>query len=154
MHPNKHKVKILVVDDNEDDVILLQEAINKCDGVELLRVLEDGQAAIHFLQQEEPYEQTSLPDIILLDINMPKRNGFEVLQMLKADDSLLSIPTIILTSSDREEDIQKAYRLGASTYLKKPFDFDALKSMAQKLCEYWSHASLLTTTGNNRGYCG
>jgi CheY-like chemotaxis protein len=131
-------LEILVVDDNDDDVLLLQESLRDEPAVNLLHAVHDGEEAMAFLRREGPFAAAPRPGLVLLDINMPKMNGFEVLQIMKADPLLRAIPVVILTTSNREADILTAYSGGACSFVTKPVSFDRLKLIAGHFVCYWT----------------
>ena len=110
---NAHPMEILLVEDNEDDILLEQEALADVKLVNLMSVVRDGEEAMAYLRRQGQYRHAKLPGLILLDINMPKKNGFEVLKEIKADPELRHIPVVMLTTSDNERDIVKSYAKGA-----------------------------------------
>lgn len=141
MVPNQ--LTILLVDDNDDDILIVREAVSEIDGVEVAVAVHHGDEALRFLRREEPFQDARLPDLVLLDINMPKKNGFEYLADIKADPALRHIPVIMYTSSGREEDILHAYSLGACSYIVKPVEFGDLVSIVRHLASYWTRVSRL-----------
>lgn len=131
---------ILVVEDNPDDVLLLQRAFRKANLMNPVQVVPDGQAALDYLSGAAPYDDRSrypIPALVLLDLKLPKRNGHEVLQWIRAQPGLRRLPVAVLTSSRESPDINRAYDLGANSYLAKPVDFDALIEMVKALQLYW-----------------
>ncbi len=129
---------ILVVDDNEDDVLLLQESLRGVSAVNVVHSVRDGEEAMAYLRREGPYAAAPRPGLVLLDINMPKMNGFEVLNKMKDDPRLRAIPVVMLTTSNREADIETAYSCGACSFVTKPVSFDRLKLMAGHFACYWT----------------
>jgi CheY-like chemotaxis protein len=136
--PSKPPLDILVVDDNEDDVLLLQESLRDQPAVNLLHSVRDGEQAMAFLRREGPYANAPRPGLVLLDINMPGMNGFEVLHEMKIDPLLKAIPVVMLTTSSREADVLNAYTGGACSFVTKPVNFDRLKLMAGHFACYWT----------------
>ena len=130
-------IKVLLVEDSPGDVRLTQEAFRTANKSIHLHVASDGVAAMAFLRREGTYANASRPDLILLDLNLPKMDGREVLARIKEDDSLKTIPTLILTTSDAEADILKSYQLQANCYLNKPVRFDAFESLVKCINEFW-----------------
>ena len=131
-------IKLLVVEDNPDDVEIAIRALRKSRLINDIRVVRDGEEALSLLfpdgtQDLDPFR----PDLILLDLNLPKVSGFDVLDRIKTSDELSSIPVIVLTVSERQEDIARAYQLGANTYITKPVDFDEFTHAIDTLWEYW-----------------
>ena len=138
-------VDILLVEDNEDDIVIVQEAFAESRLLNLIHVVRDGEEAVAYLRCEGIYQKTPRPGLVMLDINMPKKNGFEVLETMKADPALRSIPVIMLTVSDREEDIIKSYANGACSFIKKPVDFDRFKEVIKQFELYWTLVSRIPT---------
>lgn len=128
---------ILLVDDNDDDVLLIREAFATQTQVQIIDAVPDGEAALAYLQYRKNKRHEALPDLLLLDINMPKMNGFEVLQAIKGDPQLQHIPVIILTTSDRNEDIIRAYSNGACSYVHKPITLQDMIAIATHFASYW-----------------
>lgn len=139
-------LNILVVDDNEDDVILLQESFRDQTLVRLVHIVHDGEEAMLYLRRAGRYATFPRPTLVLLDINMPKKNGFEVLSEMKDDPELKAIPVVILTTSNRDADILNAYSGGACSFVSKPVDYDKFKLMAAHFVRYWSSVARLPRT--------
>jgi CheY-like chemotaxis protein len=131
-------VEILLVEDNEDDILLEQEAIIEAKLINLMYVVRDGEEAMAYLRREGKYQNAQLPGLILLDINMPKKNGFEVLNEIKTDSALMHIPIVMLTTSDSESDIVKSYAKGACSFITKPMDFYKFGEVIQRFALYWA----------------
>jgi CheY-like chemotaxis protein len=134
---NSRIMEILLVEDNEDDILLEQEALADAKLVNLMCVVRDGEEALAYLRREGKYRDVQMPGLILLDINMPRKNGFEVLNEIKSDPALMHIPVIMLTTSDREADIVKSYAKGACSYITKPMDFDKFREVVKQFALYW-----------------
>jgi two-component system, chemotaxis family, response regulator Rcp1 len=130
-------VEILLVEDNPGDVRLTREALNEGKVRNNLSVAPDGVEAIAFLRKEGKYASAVRPDLILLDLNLPKMDGREVLQAIKADGSLRHIPVVILTSSQAEQDIVRAYDLHANCYVTKPVDLDQFIGVVRSIEDFW-----------------
>lgn len=130
-------IDILLVEDNEGDVRLTREALNLTKFYNKLHVVEDGEEAMAFLRKEGKFANAPCPDIILLDLNLPKKDGREVLTEIKTDDNLKRIPVVILTSSKAEEDIFKAYNLHANCYVTKPMDVNQFMHIVKTIDEFW-----------------
>ena len=135
---NAQPMEILLVEDNEDDIVLEQEALADAKLVNIMYVVRDGEEALAYLRRQGRYHDAKKPGLILLDINMPKKNGFEVLQEMKADVDLRHIPVVMLTTSDREKDVVKSYATGACSFVTKPMDFDRFGEVAKQLALYWA----------------
>ena len=134
---NVKDVEILLVEDNPGDVRLTMEALKDCKMRNTLYVVEDGEEALSFLSKEGKYSSAPHPDLILLDLNLPKKNGKEVLFEIKKNPKLKRIPVVILTTSKAEEDIVKTYDLHANCYITKPVDFDQFISVVRKIEDFW-----------------
>jgi CheY-like chemotaxis protein len=134
---NMKPIEVLLVEDNPGDVRLTREALKEGRMWSNLHVVEDGEVALAFVRQQGAYTNAPRPDIILLDLNLPKINGREVLSNIKADENLKRIPVVILTTSQSEEDILKAYNLNANCYITKPVDFDQFLKVVRAIEEFW-----------------
>lgn len=134
---NGSPIVILLVEDNPGDVRLTQEAFRDAKVRNDLYVVEDGEKALKFLCRENGFRDVPRPDIILLDLNLPKKSGQEILAEIKADPSLRRIPVVILTTSKAEEDILKSYDLHANCFVTKPVDFDQFLRVVQSIQEFW-----------------
>ncbi len=141
---NKNKPRILLVEDNPGDIRLTQEALKESQMEIHLDVVSDGEQAIDFLTRKGKYAEAARPHIILLDLNLPKKNGIEVLKEVKANESLKKIPIIVLTTSDADHDITKAYSLHANCYILKPVDFDDFAKVIKLVEIYWFKTVQLT----------
>jgi CheY-like chemotaxis protein len=130
-------IEILLVEDNPGDARLTQEALRDVKMKNNLNVVGDGVEALQFLRREGPYADAPRPDIILLDLNLPRMDGQEVLAAVKADPDLKCIPVVVLTTSQAEEDIVRSYRLNANCYVTKPVDFDQFIRVVQSVENFW-----------------
>src|ERR1700691_4257039 len=130
-------INVLLVDDSAGDVRLTQEALAEANGSIDLYVAVDGVEAMAFLLQEGEYVNAPRPDLILLDLNLPKMDGRQVLAHIKEDADLKTIPTVILTTSDAEIDIVKSYQLQANCYLSKPVQLEAFENLVRSINEFW-----------------
>lgn len=131
---------ILLVEDDSNDVLLIRRAFRKSDVVNPIQVVGDGEEAIAYLSGRGPYadrERYPLPVLLLLDLKLPRKSGFEVLEWLRQQPGLKRLPVAVLTSSDETPDINRAYDLGANSYLVKPVRFEGLLRMVQTLNLYW-----------------
>jgi CheY-like chemotaxis protein len=136
--PLGRTIQVLLVEDNLGDVELTKLALEESNLRVNLSVVGDGVAALEFLHsQQQGNPQTLYPDLILLDLNLPKQSGHEVLAAIKADRSLKRIPVVVLTTSQAEEDIQRAYDLYASGYISKPASFDRFVQVVQSIENFW-----------------
>jgi CheY-like chemotaxis protein len=136
-------IEILLVEDNEDDIVLIQEAFAGARMMNMINNVRDGEAAMAYLRREGPYKNAVRPGLILLDINMPKMNGFEVLEAIKADPQFQSLPVIMLTTSDREEDVVHSYLYGACSYIRKPVSLERFIDVVKRFEIYWTMVSLV-----------
>jgi two-component system response regulator len=137
----KEKI-ILLIEDNIDDVALTQRAFSKSKIADTisLEVVHSGNEALEFLFNEGAYiyrEADGMPVLILLDLNLPRLNGFQVLERIRADKRTKLLPVIVLTSSKEEQDVKKAYALGANSYIRKPVDFKKFTDVTQQIGLYW-----------------
>jgi len=130
-------IEILMVEDNPGDVRLTQEALKGGKIWNEFNVVADGVAAIDYLRRKPPYEGAARPDLILLDLNLPKKDGREVLAAIKSDPSLKTIPVVVLTTSQAEEDVVRAYNLSANCYVTKPVDFEQFTRIVQTIEQFW-----------------
>jgi two-component system, chemotaxis family, response regulator Rcp1 len=130
-------INVLLVEDSPGDIRLTQEAFRDANRAIHLHVAADGVEAMAFLTHQGAHVDAPRPDIILLDLNLPKMDGREVLARIKADDSLKLIPTVILTTSDAEVDIVKSYRLQANCYLRKPVQLEAFENLVRSINDFW-----------------
>jgi chemotaxis family two-component system response regulator Rcp1 len=130
-------IEVLLVEDSPGDVRLTQEAFRHANRAIQLHVVSDGVEAIAFLRQKGRYASCPRPDMILLDLNLPRMDGREVLSRIKADENLKSIPTVILTTSDAESDIATSYQLQANCYLSKPVQLEAFDSLVKSINDFW-----------------
>ncbi len=144
-------INILLVEDSPSDVRLTREALRDWQGLSRLEVVHDGVEAMAFLHREDPYRDVSRPDLILLDLNLPRKNGIEVLAEIKGDDDLKTIPVIVLTTSDNQRDILNSYRLHANAYLTKPVNFDAFVETMASVRTFWLAAATLSPRTEGHG---
>ena len=128
---------VLLVEDNPSDVRLTREAMKEGRITNNLHVVGDGEAALDFLLRRPPYENAPRPDLVLLDLNLPKLSGREVLAQIKQVDSLKMIPVVVLTTSKAEEDIFRTYQLHANCFITKPVDLEAFISVVQQVGTFW-----------------
>ncbi|URQ98059.1 response regulator [Pseudoalteromonas sp. SCSIO 43095] len=137
---NVKPITILMADDDEDDRLLTQDALAESRVLNELHFVEDGVELLEYLERTGKFEDKTLsprPGLILLDLNMPRMDGREALQAIKANPNLKGIPVVILTTSKQEEDMVKGYDLGAASYITKPVTFDGLVELMKTLGKYW-----------------
>ena len=130
-------VEILLVEDNLGDIRLTQEALRESKFHNQLHVVRDGMEAMQFLRHEGNFAQAPRPDLILLDLNLPRKDGREVLQDIKSDDDLRRIPVVVLTTSEADEDILRSYNLHANCYITKPVDLYRFIAIVQTIEQFW-----------------
>ncbi|AIZ41350.1 response regulator [Cellulophaga baltica] len=130
-------ITILLVEDNEGDVLLTTEALESCKITNTLKVVNDGEEALDFVFKKGPFATEKTPDLILLDVNLPKKNGHEVLQILKADSTYKHIPVVMLTTSSSTLDIKKAYSHYVNCYITKPVEPTDFLSAVAQIENFW-----------------
>jgi two-component system response regulator len=130
-------IEILLVEDSPSDALLTREALRGSKLLNTVHLVDNGVDAIAFLRREGPYAYVPRPDLILLDLNLPRKDGREVLEEIKADDDLKIIPVVVLTSSEAESDILKSYSLHANCYVSKPVEFDKFVKVVRSIREFW-----------------
>lgn len=148
MNKNRRPVNILLIEDNPGDVRLTQEAFKEGKMNIQLNVVMDGVEALEYLHKNGEFADAIKPDLILLDLNLPKKDGREVLEVIKKDEQLMSIPVVVLTTSGAEQDISNSYRLHANCYLNKPIEFDKFFDIIQKVEDFWLSTTVLPTMIN------
>jgi two-component system, chemotaxis family, response regulator Rcp1 len=136
-------IEILMVEDNPGDVRLTVEALKEGKVRNNFHTVEDGVEALAFLRRQEPYTDAPRPDLILLDLNLPKKNGREVLAEIKQDPELKRIPVVILTVSQAEQDVLKSYNLHANCYITKPVDLDQFLAVVKSIENFWLSVVML-----------
>ncbi|MDT4937677.1 MAG: hypothetical protein QOG80_1348 [Pseudonocardiales bacterium] len=134
----RHALDVLLVEDDEGDVVIAQEALRAGRLNTRLSVVRDGVAAMAYLRKEDEYSGAERPDIILLDLNLPRKSGHEVLAEMKADESLRRIPVVVLSTSASVADVVKSYDLHANVYVPKPVDFDEFTSVITQIDEFFA----------------
>ncbi|MCU7497392.1 MAG: response regulator [Ignavibacteria bacterium] len=140
-------MEILLVEDNNGDILLIQEALEEGKLNSNLSVAKNGMEAVEFLHRRGIYSDAPTPDLILLDMNLPKKNGKEVLAEIKSDEDLKVIPVVILTSSQAEQDILTSYKLNANCYITKPVDFEKFINVISSIENFWFSVVKLPTQG-------
>lgn len=136
-------VEILLVEDNPGDIRLMQEAFKESGFASHLNIARDGEQALSFLRREGIYRESPRPAFILLDLNLPRKDGREVLAEIKKEEGLRQIPVVILSTSTSDEDVLRAYDLHANCYVPKPLDMDNLMQLGKSLEEFWLSTALL-----------
>ncbi len=130
-------IEIMLVEDNPGDVRLTEEALKEGKVNNRLSVVEDGVEAMAFLRREGEYADASRPDLVLLDLNLPRKDGREVLAEMKSDDELKRIPVVVLTTSEADEDVIRTYDYHANCYITKPVDFDKFINVVKSIEDFW-----------------
>ena len=138
MDSSKKLIKILLAEDNDDDIVMIKDAFARSKIINSFDVVKNGEEALQYLHKEGKYFDKDRPGLILLDINMPIKNGFEVLEALKKDPQFDYIPVVMLTTSEREEDIVKSYKAGACSYITKPVNFNNFSKVIEQFALYWA----------------
>jgi CheY-like chemotaxis protein len=139
-------IEVLLVEDDEGDVLMTREALDEGKVFNRLAVVGDGVEAIAYLRREQPYADVTRPDLVLLDLNLPKRDGRQVLEEVKADPELRRIPIVVLTTSEAEEDVLRSYDLHANAYVTKPVDFDRFVEVIRQIDDFFISVVRLPAT--------
>ena len=138
MPPSQNQpVEILLVEDDPGDVLMTRDALQESKLLHHLHVLDNGEEAVRYLKREHPYEDAVRPDLVLLDLNLPRLDGREVLSTIKADTNLRQIPCVVLTTSESEDDIARSYDLHANAYVTKPVDFAGFTRAVRQIDEFF-----------------
>lgn len=145
MKPTAKSITILLADDDADDRLLVHEAFEENHLMNVLETVEDGEELLDYLYQRGKFHEAPRPNLILLDLNMPRKSGLEALREIKADADLRRIPVIVLTTSKAEEDILRSYDLGVNSFIVKPVTFDSLVTLIKALDSYWFQIVQLPT---------
>ena len=140
-------IEILLVEDNPGDADLAREALEGSKFNNILNVVDDGEKAMAYLRRDGLYAKVSRPDLILLDLNIPKKDGRQVLAEIKEDDNLKRIPVVILTTSRAEEDVIKSYNLHCNCYITKPIDLNQFLSVVRSIEDFWLSIVVLPPNG-------
>lgn len=130
-------ISVLLVEDDPGDVLLIREAFSEQKVGNILSVVSDGVQAIEYVRGEGRFAERERPDLILLDLNLPRKSGTEVLAEIKADPELATIPVIVLTTSEAEEDVLRSYQAHANAYITKPVDFDRFRQIVHKIDDFF-----------------
>ena len=137
MATNEDRIRVLLVEDSPTDAQLTIEALHAAKIANRLTHVEDGVEALQFLRQQGPYADAPRPDLILLDLNLPRKDGREVLEELKRDPDLKVIPVVVLTTSRSEQDVLRSYQLHANCYITKPVDFTKFMEVVKAIEQFW-----------------
>lgn len=142
---NSEPIHILLVDDNSTDLLIMREAFAQTALNSVLHTAKNGEEAMAFLRHAHGFADAPRPSLIILDLNMPRKNGHEVLMEIKSDPLLLRIPVIVLTSSQADEDVSKAYAAHANCYIRKPVDFEQFEKLMPIIQQFWFETVILPT---------
>jgi CheY-like chemotaxis protein len=148
MHPelvHSRLMEVLLAEDNDDDVELTRQGFKRTKLLVKLNVVKDGEECLAFLRKQGKYANAPTPDLILLDVNMPKVDGRQVLAEMAADENLKTIPVVVLSTSAEGEEIMKMYKLRCSSYIVKPVDFEQFLRVVQTIADYWFTVVVLPT---------
>lgn len=141
--PNKTPIELLLIDDDQSDIYLAKRALGKCRTPVEVQVARHGEEALSLLRREGSHRDARRPDLIFLDLNMPRMNGHEFLAEIKADDDLRSIPTIVMSMSESNVDMLESYRLQASAYISKPIELQAFAEVIRSVEDHWFRVARL-----------
>ena len=144
---NGRPAEILLAEDNDDDVELTRQAFRRTKLLVNLHRVKDGENCLAFLRKQGEYENVPTPDLLLLDLNMPKMSGREVLAEMIKDDNLKGLPVVILTTSEQEQEVLAMYNMRCSSYIVKPVDFDQFLKVVRAIAEYWFTVVVLPNVG-------
>lgn len=135
--PDQAPIDVLLVEDDPGDVLMTREAFEENKVANRLAVVSDGAEAMQYLRREGEYAEAPTPDLVLLDLNLPRMDGREVLAAMKSDDALRSIPVVVLTTSEAEEDVLRSYSLHANAYVTKPVDFSRFIEVVRQIDDFF-----------------
>ena len=141
------KIRVLLIEDNPADALITKEGLISAEMLSTLDTVGDGVEAMDFLHRRGKHADARRPDLVLLDLNMPRKGGHEVLSEMKADDRLKNIPVVVLTTSKSREDVIKAYGLHANCYITKPLDFDEFTTAMRTIRKFWFSVAILPKEG-------
>jgi two-component system response regulator len=137
VNPSYLPINILLVEDNPGDVELTEDALRRSKVATKVSVVTDGEDAMDYLRQQSAYEEETMPDLVLLDLNLPRKDGMEVLREMKEDPNLRHIPVVVLTTSEAERDILASYELGANCFISKPVDLTEFRKVVESIDDFW-----------------
>lgn len=141
----KKSLEVLLADDDADDVMVIQMLFAEASPEHGINFVRNGEEVISYLRREGQWKKSPRPSLILLDLNMPKLDGFEVLKEIKADRDLCTIPVIVLSTSSADSDIQHAFQLGACSFITKPANFEKFRELMQQFVRYWTYVTHVPT---------
>lgn len=139
MHRKPTEMTILIADDDSDDRMFLEQAMRQNGYTQAIQFVEDGEQLMAYLRQEGRYNESNAPwpNLLILDLNMPRKNGFQALREIKDDPQLRRLPVVVMTTSSADEDVVKTYNLGVNSFVTKPFNYNRLVEMTRALKAYW-----------------
>jgi chemotaxis family two-component system response regulator Rcp1 len=137
VNPSYRPINILLVEDNPGDVELTEDALRRSKVATKVSVVADGEDAMDYLRQQSAYQEETMPDLVLLDLNLPRKDGMEVLREMKDDPNLRHIPVVVLTTSEAERDILASYELGANCFISKPVDLTEFRKVVESIDDFW-----------------
>jgi chemotaxis family two-component system response regulator Rcp1 len=137
VNPSYRPINILLVEDNPGDVELTEDALRRSKVATKVSVVTDGEDAMDYLRQQSAYQEETMPDLVLLDLNLPRKDGMEVLREMKDDPNLRHIPVVVLTTSEAERDILASYELGANCFISKPVDLTEFRKVVESIDDFW-----------------
>ncbi len=149
MEEEKQRMEILLVEDSPDDAFFSKEAFSKSKLMNTMQVATDGVEAMKYLRKEDEYKDAKKPDLILLDLNLPKKSGIEVLKEIREDTALTDIPVIVLTTSSDDDDIRKSYQNHANCFITKPVDIYEFLKLAEEIEKFWFGVARLPKRRDN-----
>lgn len=135
--------RLLLVEDNASDIRLMKEAVHETKSATVIDFVNDGEKALAHLRGLAGYSERIMPSIVVLDLNLPRKHGLEVLAEIRADENLSALPVLVMTTSTAEADIRKAYALGANCYIVKPVDFNAFRELVGAIDRFWLNVARL-----------
>jgi two-component system, chemotaxis family, response regulator Rcp1 len=150
MNPPFRPINILLVEDNPGDVELTEDALRRSKVATRVSVVNDGDDAMEYLRRQSSYRDECIPDLVLLDLNLPKKDGMEVLKEMREDEGLKHIPVVILTTSEAERDILASYKLGANCFISKPVDLNEFRKVVESIDDFWFTIVKLPNHSANR----
>jgi len=145
---NNHgrQLRLLIAEDNPDDIFILEDILRKFDSISY-KVVNDGEEMLAYLRQKGDYQSSPIPDMALLDIRMPKKDGYEVLKEIKSDPRLKALPVVMFSTSSAMKDVMKSYVGGASTFITKPVGFLPFQEMIHQMITYWTQVATVPDLG-------
>lgn len=146
------QLDVLLIDDNQSDIKLTLHVINEENPSRRVHVIRDGEEAMNFIlgQRQDPAEERPILGLVLLDLKLPKLNGFEILEALRQQSDFKTLPVVVLSSSNQDRDVNKSYELGANGYVQKPVDFDTFRCVIRRIVAYWLDTNLTPVIASSK----